>query len=98
MRFYLIIFITFSATWTNAQNYVDLVKINYSTTPFNSYDSLKGIKTQLQEFSTDITLPIVLDSTKTFLTGILFEQINLVNEPSSRHTFYTLNPKFGLKY
>lgn len=98
MRFYLIIFITFSATWTNAQNYVDLVKINYSTTPFNSYDSLKGIKTQLQEFSTDITLPIVLDSTKTFLTGILFEQINLVNEPSSRNTFYTINPKFGLNY
>jgi hypothetical protein len=81
-----------------AQNYVDLVKTNYSSTPFNSYDSLKGIKTQLQEFSTDITLPVVLDSTKTLLTGILFEQINLVNEPSSQSTFYTINPKIGLNY
>lgn len=80
----------------SAQNYVDLVKINYAATPFNSYDSLSGIKTQLQEFSADITLPIVLDSTKTVLTGILFEQISLVNEPSSQSTFYTINPKIGL--
>ena len=73
------IILFFNLGFLSAQNYVDLVKINYSSTPFNSYDSLKEIKTQLQEFSTDITLPIVLDSTKTLLTGILFEQINLVN-------------------
>jgi len=98
MRFFLLLYFIISFTWTNAQNYVDLVKINYSSTPFNSYDSLQGIKTQLQEFSTDITLPVVLDSTKTLLTGILFEQINLVNEPSSQSTFYTINPKIGLNY
>lgn len=79
-----------------AQNYVDLLKINYSSTPFNNYDSLSGIKTQLQEFSTDITLPIVIDSTKSIITGILFEQISLVNQPSSQNTFYTINPKIGL--
>lgn len=96
MRFILFLYFTFSLTWANAQNYVDLLKISYSSTPFNSYDSLKGIKTQLQEFSTDITLPVVLDSTKTLLTGILFEQINLVNQPSSQSSYYTINPKIGL--
>lgn len=79
-----------------AQNYVDLAKISYSSTPYNSYDSLNGVKTQLQEFSTDITLPIVLDSSKSLITGVLFEQISLVNQPSSQTTFYTINPKFGV--
>jgi hypothetical protein len=96
MRFFLFLYFIFSLTWVNAQNYVDLLKINYSSTPFNQYDSLKDIKTQLQEFSVDITLPVVLDSTKTLLTGILFEQINLVNQPSSQSSYYTINPKIGL--
>lgn len=98
MKKLLALFLFSNLGFLSAQNYVDLVKINYAATPFNSYDSLNGIKTQLQEFSTDITLPIVLDSTKTLLTGVLFEQISLVNQPSSQNTFYTINPKIGLNY
>lgn len=98
MKKLVVLFLISNLGFLSAQNYVDLLKINYSSTPFNSYDSLNGIKTQLQEFSTDITLPIVLDSTKTLLIGILFEQINLVNEPSGQSTFYTINPKIGLNY
>lgn len=86
----------FFAKITYPQQYVDLIKINYSTTPFNRYDSLKNINTQVQEFSTDITLPIVIDSSKTILTGMLFEQISLMNTPRSAEYYYTINPKIGL--
>ncbi|MGE0561042.1 MAG: DUF6268 family outer membrane beta-barrel protein [Flavobacteriales bacterium] len=73
-----------------------MAKIGYAVTPFNNYDSLNGISTQIQEFSTDITLPIVLDSSKSIITGVLFEQISLVNQPANQSTFYTINPKIGI--
>ena len=90
-----ILFLLFTKV-IHSQNYVDLAKIGYAVTPFNNYDSLKGISTQIQEFSTDITLPIVLDSSKSIITGILFEQISLVNQPANQSTFYTINPKIGI--
>lgn len=96
MKKLVVLFLFFYSGFMSAQNYVDLVKINYAATPFNTYDSLSGIKTQLQEFLTDITLPIVIDSTKSIITGILFEQISLVNQPYYKGTFYTINPKIGL--
>lgn len=96
MRIIIALFFFFSLGVAQSQNYVDLVKIGYSATPFNKYDSLNGISTQIQEFSTDITLPIVLDSTKSIVTGVLFEQISLVNQPANQSTFYTINPKIGI--
>lgn len=96
MRQLIFLFLFFNLTFLSAQNYFDLVKINYSATPFNRYDSLSEIKTQIQEFSTDITLPIVIDSSKSIITGILYEQISLVNQPSFQSTFYTINPKIGI--
>ncbi len=96
MKTILVIFLLFTFNFISAQNYVDLAKIGYAVTPFNNYDSLKGISTQIQEFSTDITLPIVLDSSKSIITGVLFEQISLVNQPANQSTFYTINPKVGI--
>jgi len=96
MRFLIAFIFLSNIQFLKAQNYVDLLKINYSATPFNSYDSLSGLKTQVQEFSTDITLPIVIDSSKSIITGILFEQISLVNQPENQSSFYTISPKIGM--
>ncbi len=96
MKLFFAILLIMNLGVLKAQNYVDLLKLSYSATPFNNYDSIIGIKTQLQEFSAEITTPIVLDSTKIFITGILFEQISLVNQPYHQSTFYTINPKIGL--
>ena len=96
MKSILSIFLLSLLNFVSAQNYVDLAKIGYAVTPFNNYDSLKGISTQIQEFSSDITLPIALDSSKSIITGVLFEQISLVNQPANQSTFYTINPKIGI--
>lgn len=82
-----------------AQNYVDLAKIHYSFTPQNAPvdDSLSLLSgTEIQEFSSDITLPIVLKNENVFLTGIIYDQTTL-NTSDNKSTVYTINPKIGYK-
>lgn len=91
--------ILFSGGVTFCQNYVDLAKIQYAVTPFNEYknDSLNIFsKTQVIEFNTDLTAPIVLKNNNVIITGLVYEQINLKTE-NSNNLLYTINPKVGIK-
>lgn len=100
MRYLLlgILFLIHYSTFT--QNYVDLAKISYAISPFNEYkdDSLNILPpTQIIEFSTDLTVPIVLKNNKVIISGLIYEQINLRTENSDQ-LIYTINPKMGIKF
>ena len=73
----------FISTSITAQDYVDLIKNHYAISPNNSFDSIGG-KTDVVEFGTDITLPIVLKNENVFITGIAAEQINLKLHPHTK--------------
>ncbi|MBC7694975.1 MAG: hypothetical protein H7141_05945 [Burkholderiales bacterium] len=60
---------------THGQNYVDLVKLNASTTPLNTFDSSRS-QSVLNEYGADLSLPIKLNEKTAFLTGAIYENIN----------------------
>jgi hypothetical protein len=63
-----------------AQQYIDLVKVDYLHTPENNFDTSQG-KTTLQEWNADITLPLVVNEKVTFLTGLIYEQTKASFQP-----------------
>lgn len=69
--------------WTSAlkgQDYVDVAKFHYASTPENNFDSILGATT-IEEFGADITLPIPLNDSNTILTGFYLEQIKTQFNP-----------------
>ncbi len=55
-----------------AQNYIDLSKVDYAFSSPSSYDT-SSAKVNLREMNADLTLPIVVNSHSTFLTGLSYE-------------------------
>ena len=76
------------------QNYVDLARIHYATTPENEFDSIGG-NSIVEEFGADITLPIQLNDDNTILTGFYLEQINTQLDPLNPISISTINVKVG---
>ena len=92
----LILFILFFAfSFYKAQNYVDLARFHYSTTPQNEFDSIEG-NTDITDFGVDITLPIKLNDNNAILTGLNLDQITTKLHPLSNYrTISTVNLKIG---
>lgn len=85
--------------FTLCQNYVDLAKFSFSSTPENELknDTLNlNTPTQLIDFGIDLTAPIVLKNKNVFITGIVYEQTNLKTN-NINNLIYTINPKVGYK-
>ncbi len=57
-----------------SQNYVDLLKVNASTTPFNTFDG-NNSKSKLNEVLVDLTLPIKINEKLSILSGVIYENI-----------------------
>lgn len=91
VQFILLIFISGSIT---AQDYVDLVKNHYAISPNNRIDSIGGTR-DVEEFGTDITLPIVLKNENVFITGIAAERINLKFPLTNSYNFSSIALKLG---
>ena len=90
----LLIFISLSFG-SEAQDYVDLARFHYATTPDNDFDSILG-KSNIVEYGADITLPIQLNDSTAILTGLYLEQIKTRLHPQSDYeTFSTINFKIG---
>jgi hypothetical protein len=81
----------------SAQQYVDLAKFTYATTPANQFDS-SDVSTSINEFIADITLPVVLSEKTALITGFTFESLNakLAPELPNNQTVYTTLIKLGL--
>ncbi len=98
MRIALLIFLI-APLLASSQNYVDIAKFSFSSTPENKLknDSLNlNLPTQLVEFSTDLTAPIVLKNKNVIITGAIYEQTNL-KTPNTNGLVYTISPKIGYK-
>ena len=72
--YFILIKIFFSCAVTFSQNYIDILKINISTTPYNTFDS-SSVKTRLTEFSGDLTLPVKVNDRFSVITGLIYEDI-----------------------
>lgn len=79
-----------------SQNYVDLLRLEYSNSPGNAFKSGAGAS-DIQEVIADATIPIVLSTKNSLLTGFLYEHVYATlysgQEPV---TVNTVNLKLGL--
>ncbi len=96
MKHIIILYFTFLlANFCLAQDYVDLAKFYYGSTPANSFDSIEG-NTSVEEFGADITLPIKLNDNNAIITGFMLEQIKVKLHPlANAQTISTVNLKVG---
>lgn len=95
MKIVKIILLLFFTSNLAAQDYVDLIKNHYAISPSNNFDSIGG-NTDIEEFGTDITLPIVLKNENVFVTGIAAEQIKLQLHPlANPSTISSIGLKLG---
>lgn len=79
-----------------AQQYIDLAKFHYVTTPENNFDSIGG-STTIQEFGTDLTLPIKISDKNAIITGCFLEKIKTKLSPLSSPTSVSaISLKVGL--
>lgn len=57
----------------SAQNYIDVLKLDYLLSPSNAYKDTTG-NTKLQELNVELTAPLKINDRSTFLTGCFYEQ------------------------
>ncbi len=62
------------------QDYVDLFRVQYSTTPLNNYkpDSVSSSGSNVEELGVDLTLPIKLNDKFVIITGYTFDQLDVL--------------------
>jgi hypothetical protein len=82
-----------------AQQYVDLARVYFLSTPLNRFDS-SSVSTELFEYNADLTLPIKLSSRAVFTTGTSVESFRTRLDDSSEEYASTLGLllKVGLNY
>ena len=56
------------------QNYIDIAKFYYSTTPLNNFEN-SSARTRLKELGLDLTVPVVINPSHAVLTGLIYERI-----------------------
>lgn len=56
-----------------AQQYVDIAKVYYNITSLNHFENSDS-STRIKEFGVDLTVPVVINSTDAFLTGLIYER------------------------
>lgn len=82
----------------NAQNYVELLKVQAGTTSLNKFDS-SLTSSVLNEFLVDATVPVKLNSKSTFITGIIFENIQTkLFVDQKMQAFSSINLKLGVSH
>jgi len=73
-NFILLLSFSLYALCVSSQNYVELLKLNAGTTPYNTFDS-GGSRTRVNEMMADITLPVKLSEKLSLVTGLIYESI-----------------------
>ncbi|MCR9174110.1 MAG: DUF6268 family outer membrane beta-barrel protein [bacterium] len=60
------------STAAYAQEYVDLVKFDYTSTPPNAFESSPA-STRMQEINGEVTIPFEFGESNAFITGLIYE-------------------------
>ena len=80
---------------SNAQQYVDLLKIEYDYTTPARFDNSTSLST-FNEFVVDLTFPIQINEKTSLLTGFNWERVNLSAYPDSLLTVHGALLKLGI--
>lgn len=81
---------------TQAQDYVDLVKINFNTSSENKFEDSPAT-TRVQELDLEVTAPIRINASTNFLTGFIYEGIRTQLTPfEGVETFGSIALKLGV--
>ncbi|MFY0652023.1 MAG: hypothetical protein JXQ96_08330 [Cyclobacteriaceae bacterium] len=72
---YLIFIISVWSSIVSAQDYIDLARFDYSTTPSNPFPASTA-STVLREMNGNLTLPIVINDNFALLTGVTYENVS----------------------
>ncbi len=79
-----------------SQNFIDLLRIEFASSPGNAFKSGTG-SSDIQEWTADVTVPIVFSAKNTLLTGFLYEHIDAsLYAHQQKVSVSTLNLKLGL--
>lgn len=79
-----------------AQQYIDLAKFSYATSSSSAFDSSAG-STSLQEMNGNLSLPIVINDSAAFLTGVIYENLSASFSPGrKRESITTITLKLGV--
>jgi len=94
--FFILLFFSFTGY---SQQYIDLAKFHYANTPINQFDSATH-GTRIQEYGLDLTVPIVLDSSKTIITGLYAESVSTQTAPTNSNltSVYSTMLKIGMNF
>ena len=88
--------ILFLITNVFGQNYVDIAKFYYSTTPLNNFEN-SNARTRLKELGLDLTVPVVINPSHAVLTGLIYERIQTkLFESEPEETISAIALKMGL--
>ena len=77
------------------QNYVDILKVNASTTPYNTFDTSTS-KTKIDQIDVDLTVPIKINDKLSIISGAMFESFQTkLFEDGNVKTFGSTALKIG---
>lgn len=71
----------------NSQNYVDIFKMQTTTTALNSFDSGPA-NTRVNEICIDLNVPVKINERTAFLTGVNYESIQVKLFPEDRSSVF----------
>lgn len=95
MRLIIIFFVTFSFSLF-AQDYIDLVRLQYTSTPENNFEN-SNAATSLQKLGANVTLPISLKNKNVILTGLVYDRLDFSLVPrGSKENFSAVTLKMGM--
>lgn len=78
-----------------AQQFVDLAKVYYSTSPYNHFENSTQTS-HITEFGGEVLLPVVLKNEQVILTGLAFDKTTVKpGIDKSPIELYTINPRIG---
>lgn len=94
-KIYLILLVLMTKTLV-AQQYVDILKLNVNTSPYNTFKNSTS-KSMLNEMSADLSIPVKINERFTFLSGFIYEDINTkLFEDGELKNFGALTLKVGM--
>jgi hypothetical protein len=83
------------SVFVRSQNYIDLFKADFSSTPQNKFDT-SNASTSLTEINSDLTIPIPINESFTILSGLTYEMTSASFNPNrKRETLTGLTLKLG---
>ena len=86
------------STSVQSQNYLDLLKFRYESTPLNGYEGVDEGSARIDEFTLDATVPVVLNNKIALITGFTGESLSSRFAPNDTNItqVYATTLKIGL--